>query len=130
MSEGDMRSKVVRYLKEYDAVAVENPAYPGTPDVNFVEGWWELKWLRNWPKGEDTIVKFEHYSPQQKIWIRRRHTSGGNVGLLVQCKREWFLFKYPSSQRVGEMTKTEMFEECAAYTNKMTKEVMQKWKNI
>jgi len=127
LSERDMRGKVTKYLQELDAIAVENPAYPGTPDVNFIEGWFELKWLRDWPKGEDTVVKFSHYTPQQKVWMKRRHTKGGRVALLVQCKREWFMFKYPQLIDVGKLTKTEMFEQCHTYTNTMTKEVLIKW---
>ena len=72
MSERRMRKNVCDWLKDYDAFAVENPANPGTPDVSYVEGWIELKQLDAWPAREDTPVRIEHYTPQQRIrvaWI-------------------------------------------------------------
>lgn len=93
MAESDMRARVVRALKPYDAVAVENPARPGTPDVNYVEGWLELKWLRAWPKKPDTPVRLEHLTPQQDLWMSRRWRAGGCVHLLFQCKNTWLLFR-------------------------------------
>lgn len=92
MAESDQRSTVVKALKKLDAVAVENPAYPGTPDVNYVEGWIELKWLRRWPERQDTIVRIDHYTNQQKIFAVRRRRAGGNCWLLLQVRNQWLLF--------------------------------------
>lgn len=92
MAESDQRSTVVKALKKLDAVAVENPAYPGTPDVNYIEGWIELKWLRTWPARQDTIVTLKHYTPQQKIFAVRRRRAGGNCWLLLQVRNQWLLF--------------------------------------
>jgi len=93
------------------AIAVENPCLPGTPDVNYKEGWIELKWLRSWPKNEGTPVQIPHYSQQQKLWIRKRHVTGGKVFLLLQCKKEWFLFKHPTTMVVGNLTRKELTEQ-------------------
>jgi hypothetical protein len=92
MSETGMRSRVVRALRSLDAIGVENPVYPGTPDVNYVEGWLELKWLRAWPVNPNTVVTIEHYTQQQRIWIYRRWCKGGRVHLLLQVQKEWLLF--------------------------------------
>jgi hypothetical protein len=127
MAESDMRRKVVRDMRELHAVAVENPVYPGTPDVNYINGWVELKWLRNWPKVKTSPVVFKHYTQKQKIWMTKRHRAGGKVGLLVQCKREWLYFAYPALLEVGTLTQEELRGCCTHYTMRMTKEVLQQW---
>jgi hypothetical protein len=86
-----MRGRVVEALRALNAVPVENPVLPGTPDVNFVEGWLELKWLRAWPKSEGTVVRVEHFTPQQRIFHLRRRMAGGRSDVLIQCRREWIL---------------------------------------
>lgn len=93
MSEAHMRRRVVRWLKPLNAIPVENPAQPGTPDVNYVEGWIELKKLNNWPKGADTIVKVDHFTPQQRAWLKFRRLKHGRAFLLLQVKNEWLLFE-------------------------------------
>lgn len=93
MAETHQRARVIRALRPYHAVAVENGTVgPGTPDVNCTLGWLELKWLRRWPKNEETVVKIDHYTPQQRIWLKRRARAGGGVWLLLQVGREWLLF--------------------------------------
>ena len=92
MAESAMRKKVVRALYQLNAIAVENPALPGTPDVNYIEGWLELKWLRHWPANSATLVCLKHYTPQQRVWHINRRRKGGRSWLLLQCKREWLLF--------------------------------------
>lgn len=88
-----MRRKVVRALRDagLDAVAVENPAHPGTPDVNYVEGWLELKQLPAWPVQGGTL-RIRHFSKQQRIWLERREDAGGSAYLLLQVGVEWLLF--------------------------------------
>lgn len=93
MSESGMRSRVTRALRELDAVAVENPVYPGTPDVNYLHGWIELKWMRRWPSGRETPVRIDHFTPQQRSWLLRRARRGGKVHVLLQVKREWLLME-------------------------------------
>lgn len=126
-----MRGTIVRLLKPYDAVAVENPAFPGTPDVNYIEGWIELKWLRNWPVKRDSIVKFEHYTQQQKLWMRQRHLKGGKVGLLLQCKKEWLYFTYPQLMDVGKLSKQKLIETAKFHTVLgMNGERIKEWLNL
>lgn len=102
-------------MKEQHGIAVENPALPGTPDVNYVDGWIECKWLRSWPVRENTVVALDHYTPQQKLFIRKRHMKGGRVFLLLQCRREWLLFKYPFTKQVGKLTKAELITGAYRY---------------
>lgn len=93
MSELDsMKPRVVKALKPLHAFCVENRVGAGTPDVNYTEGWIELKWMRSWPKRGTTIVKIEHYTKQQKIFAVKRRRAGGNCWLLLQVKQQWLLF--------------------------------------
>lgn len=109
MSESGQRGRVVRALRELDAVAVENPARPGTPDVNYIDGWIELKWLRRWPARSETPVAIDHYTKQQRAWARRRIRRGGACWWLLQVGREWLLLDGAvAALHVGEATREEL----------------------
>lgn len=101
MSEHLMRREVVKALQPLDAFSVENPVYPGTPDVNYVEGWLELKYADKWPERPSTPLKLPHFTPQQRIWLLRRWRAGGNAFLLLHVHRqEWLLFAGDVAQAV------------------------------
>lgn len=109
MSEQGMRGRVTKALRVLDAIAVENPAHIGTPDVNYVGGWIELKWLRRWPVNEDTVVAFPHFTTQQRIFHIRRRQAGGACWVMVQCRREWLLFAgEDAALHLGKCTKQQM----------------------
>ena len=117
MSESTMRGRVVRALKSLNAIAVENPVLPGTPDVNYVEGWIELKWLREWPTGEDTPVRFPHFTPVQRVWHIKRRLAGGMSWVLIQCKREWMLFDGAvAAIHLNQSTKAELHKVASGTT--------------
>lgn len=111
-SEQHMRQKVVKALKPLDAISVENPARPGTPDVNYIPGWLELKKLDRWPKNADkSPVLIPHYTPQQRVWIKRRWRLGGPVFLLLQVGRTWLLFEGDvAATLVGHLNRSELEE--------------------
>ena len=116
MSEtGTMRPKVIKQLKWLHAKPVENSVGPGTPDVNCIPGWLELKWLRYWPKRKETVVALPHYTKQQRMWLRKRWSLGGGAWLLLQCRREWLLFDAPAAQAVGNLDYQGLLESCTAY---------------
>ena len=71
MSESSMRQRLVAALKPLDAVPIENRLRAGTPDVNYIGGWMELKWLRSWPV-RDGVISLPHYTNGQRLWLRRR----------------------------------------------------------
>ncbi|MCP4900928.1 MAG: hypothetical protein GY906_28505 [bacterium] len=116
MSESTMRSKVIQTLKPLNAFAVENPCLPGTPDVNFSEGWIELKWLRAWPKRASTIVKLPHYTKEQRIWAFKRRKIGGQAWFLLQVRREWLLLDAAvAGLIVNYATRQELISHATAY---------------
>jgi hypothetical protein len=115
VSESGMRQRVIRDLKPLAAIAVENPVLPGTPDVNYVEGWIELKWLRSWPIN-DGIVQIPHFTPQQRVWHYRRRKAGGCSWFLLQCKREWLLLDGAlAAMVVNKSTRIELIGHAERY---------------
>lgn len=95
MLEKAMRQTVVSGLRELDAVSVENLVGSGTPDVNIIPGWIELKKLVRWPRSG--VVKVPHYTPEQRAWSFRRARAGGRTWMLlrIDSTEEWFLFDGP-----------------------------------
>lgn len=109
MSERQMRQRVVRALRVLDAVSVENSAHAGTPDINFTEGWIELKDIDKWPKYPDTPLRVHHFTPQQRVWIRRRAKRGGNVWVLLRVAHDWLLFDgVVAAIHLGHRTRAEL----------------------
>jgi hypothetical protein len=86
VSEYGFRQQVVKELKKQrqDPISVENHSYPGTPDVNCIRGWIELKYLPAWPKLPETPIKIDHFTPQQRNFLRRRWKAGGGAWLLLR----------------------------------------------
>lgn len=110
MSESSQRATVIRALRPLHGVPVENPVQPGTPDVNYIDGWIELKWLRRWPRRPDSLVKLPHFTRQQRRWLRQRWERGGAAWLLLQAQREWLLFSGPTAaEHVGHATREELY---------------------
>lgn len=108
-----MRQRLVGMLRPLDAVSIENSVGPGTPDINYIGGWIECKWLRSWPKRAETLVRLDHeLMPSQKVWLQRRCSRGGVVWVMLQCRREWLLLESLTAvQLLGKATRKEL---CAA----------------
>lgn len=96
MSERSDRGLVVEALNRahLHGVAVENPCWPGTPDVNFAGGWIELKQQDRWPKRASTPLRLDHeLSKEQAIWHAKREAAGERVWVIVHVERDWMLFR-------------------------------------
>lgn len=107
MAESQTWRTLKKAIKELDPYRVENLLDRGCPDVNFVDGWIELKHVPKWPV-RGGVVRIEHYTNEQRIWLMRRWRAGGKAFLLIQAEREWLLYTAPQAQKVGELTVQEM----------------------
>lgn len=75
-------------------VRVENPACPGTPDVNYllrrypalapVCGWVELKFEEEWPRRAKSIFRISKLNLDQVNWHTSWALAGGRVSTLLQ----------------------------------------------
>lgn len=109
------RSMLVKLLKSLDAIPVENPARPGTPDVNYLHGWIELKRLPHWPKRGGPL-RVPHFSPQQKIRHVKRCQAGGNSFVLVRVGDDWLLMDGEVASIVlGKSKKRELIHHSIFY---------------
>lgn len=118
MSEADMRKNLVEKLKDLDAKPIENPMRAGTPDINYIDGWIECKWMRRWPKGcNENPVSFTHpLSKEQGIWLNRRWKKGGRCYVALQVKREWFFFAGSNVQEYfGKVSRLQLIQYAALY---------------
>lgn len=96
--------------------AVENPCYPGTPDVSYIGGWIECKWIRDWPKRAKTPVRLG-LRDEQRFWLQLHGRCGGTSWLLVQVEKgqEWLLIPGAvAAIIVGSATKRELLEAAVA----------------
>lgn len=92
MAEHDLWHRLRDAAKTYGHFErIENMVGRGRPDVNYcvvgVEGNIELKQIAAWPKKPETVVEVDHFTPQQRIWIRTRLSAGGRVYVLLQVVR-------------------------------------------
>lgn len=110
MSEKALASRVVPLLRSLDALRVENPCMPGTPDVNMITCWVELKQQDKWPVRETTPLKLDHdLTPQQRNWLYRRAERGGRAYVLMQIARDYILLDgVVASDIIGEATQAEI----------------------
>ncbi len=76
-----------------DPLRVENRVHIGTPDVNFIHGWVELKHADRWPPRKGALRLKHPPTPQQKVFLYRRWHEGGIAFLCLRVGKEWFLFK-------------------------------------
>lgn len=132
MSEATMRSTLVKALRPLDAVAIESPMTGlGIPDVNYIGGWIECKYLKYWPKScLEEPVKFQHpLSQQQKVWITRRSRAGGTVWVACQVARSWFFFNgMVMVSRWDQLTRPQMeYESAQHYPNGLVRRALVEW---
>jgi hypothetical protein len=115
-AESYIRGKVITALHMLHAVAIENAVDKGTPDINCLAGWIELKQLGAWPKRETSVVTIPHFTQEQRIWLTRRCESGGAAWLLLRVGHEWLLFwGHWAAKNINSCTRAQLVEGAVAY---------------
>lgn len=91
--ESNFWDRVRPLLAGLDPVRVENAVNPGTPDVNCILGWIELKQIRpeDMPKRAGTVLRLDHFTPEQRAWLTRRAYFGGACWVLLLLGEQWVL---------------------------------------
>lgn len=120
-----LRPHVLQWLKPLHGVAVENgDINPGCPDVNYADGWIELKHLDNWPKVSDgAVVRCEHFTVQQRLWALQRRCAGGQVWFFIQIGRDFLLFDaLDAAMKVGFVSRAQLYNAAKANWNKRVNE--------
>lgn len=108
-----MRTNVLEALVSLHGIPVENPVLPGTCDVNYVEGWIELKQMKRWTGGYTGVFLIEHFTPQQRVFLHKRARKNGNVWLLLQVGKEFLMFHGEWAQQyVGRVSESELRAGC------------------
>jgi hypothetical protein len=114
MSESKMRQEFCKLIAALDPIKIENlltgEKGVGTPDVEFVGGWAELKWLKNFPKREGTPIRLPHYTQEQRRWALRRQAAGEDCWLILQIGCEWWVFDADGAQNVGFLDRAGLHE--------------------
>ena len=133
MSESLLQSKLIKDLYSIDAIPVDNPRHSGTADINYVEGWLELKWLSQWPSRKQTVVKIPSISPQQRVVWTKRSMAGGNIFVLLQVgfvrdRSEYLLFEAGgAAEYLGKLNREDLYKECLASWSEYPGKGIIKW---
>jgi hypothetical protein len=116
VSEKALAGKVMKILKPLDAHRVENLCGVGTPDVNYTNGWIELKQEDRWPKRPKTPVRLGHdLQPGQRIWLTRREEKGGRAYVLLQVSTDYLLFTGTVASRLIGVANQEELRAAAIF---------------
>lgn len=103
------------------AQRLEDKLSEGIPDLCYAIkgqrglGFIELKHQHAWPKRTTTPLRLKRYTQEQRIWLRCMGAWADRCFLLLQVDREYFIFHWPEAQKVGELTREELYE-CARAT--------------
>ena len=92
MSESGLWKQIQPLLQPLDGIRIEDSLGLGIPDVNYMEGWIELKWVDDWPVRDTTILRVPHFTAEQRTWLTRRCESGGRAHVLLSVGGDKMLF--------------------------------------
>jgi hypothetical protein len=89
MAERDLSRRVMRILKDMGKcpMRIESSCTPGCPDIAYIGGWIELKYLPEWSK--DGAVALHNLRPAQEAWHRAWAAKGGQSLCIIQVERNY-----------------------------------------
>lgn len=99
MSEANLWQLVKRNLSGpgHHLQRIEDAYQEAIPDLEYcilgASGWIELKFKNEGPKRESTVLRVDHYTPEQRLWHRNRAACGGRVWVFIRVAEEFFLFR-------------------------------------
>jgi len=99
--ESNLWKRVREGMKDHwEATRIECHSALGVPDVYYTMkgsgsmGWLELKRLEEWPKRINTRIKIQHFTPQQRNFIKDHGKLGANVFMLLQVEEDHLLLTW------------------------------------
>ena len=109
-----------------EATRHEDAYQSGIADVSFVQrvkyadqdidsgkgihGWIELKFKGMAPIRTSTVCRLDHFTDDQRRWLKAKGEAGGMTFLLLQLGRSWLLFDHLRCQFVGKVTSAKLYE--------------------
>lgn len=123
MSESNMWKTLKPLFEDngLDAHRIENKIELGTPDVNYLHGWIELKYKSKWP-ARGGILALPHFTALQRRWLDRRQKCGGRAFVLLKVNKEWILFEGATGSKVlGHLRKEELLTHALISTTNKNK---------
>lgn len=128
-SESETWKALKPLLSGLDPVRVENPACPGTPDVNYTHGWIELKFAERWPPRGGPL-RVDHFTQKQRIWLTQRRKADGLAFILLKVGvHEWLLFDGAMAAKVlGHVPQHILYKTALVHWKRKPKrEELQEW---
>jgi hypothetical protein len=113
-----LSNRLLKTLKKFHAIPVENPKCPGTPDISYIGGWVETKALDEWPKKEKTPLRVDTFTDKQRIWLKKEAACGGNAFVMLQIGKEYLILDgLYAANYLGYSTKAELIENALWYSS-------------
>lgn len=68
---------------------------PGLPPFSgrWYRGWMELKYLPEYPKNKDLLIKIKHFTKEQKLSMKEEKSTGNVAWLFLKIAQDYFLIQ-------------------------------------
>lgn len=132
MKEKDLYKKLRKALTN-DRIILQRIESPmtasGIPDLCYsyagVNGFIELKYMKQWPKRSDTRVRIPHFSKAQKLWLYRHFEFGNRAFLLIQIEDDYLLFKGKESFLLEDYTKDQFLRYATWHSKELDRSILE-----